>query len=58
MPWDGLTHRALLDGVEVVAGVLRNPGTIFPILGSLFIRGDGSAARWTIHDLQYRLTKP
>jgi hypothetical protein len=56
MTWDGSTHRAYLDGVEVAAGVLRDPATIALKLVSLFIVGDASAARWTIYDFACRFT--
>jgi hypothetical protein len=54
LTWDGVTHRAFLDGVETVVGTLRDPGTIALKDVSLFIIGDESAARWTIYDFEMR----
>jgi hypothetical protein len=54
--WDGLTHRAFVDGTQVAAGTLRNPATITLRDASLYIVGEASAAGWTIFDFQYRLT--
>ena len=51
--WDGAMHRALVDGVQVNSGVLRNPSTITLKNTSPDILGDGGAADWVIHSYQF-----
>ena len=51
--WDGTIHRALVDGVEVVAGLLRDPATITLKYTSLEILRQTVAALWTIHGFAF-----
>jgi len=51
--WDGALHRAFVDGVQVNAGVLRNPSTITLKQTSADILGDAGAADWVIHSYQF-----
>ena len=51
--WDGTIHRAYLDGVQVAAGLLRNPATLTTKYIALVIGGLDTATRWTISNFQF-----
>ena len=57
LTWDGTRQHVLVDGAEVLSGVLRDPATITVPDVSLFIWGNQGAAGWNIFDFQLHLTR-
>jgi hypothetical protein len=51
--WDGTTHRAFLDGVEVLTATLRNPASIAARYASPSIGGDFRTVDWTLYGFAF-----